>query len=214
MKPAVIDPPEIWSRLWEGFHGDVGWDIGANCGQTIPIMLDRFQTVFAFEPAEECWPYLTDLREQHPDLTWLPAAISDTTGDIDLIALPDKIDTGQLVTAGTCGMEWNPDRPDAAVRTLLSYTADHLVSEGTAPAPDFMKIDVEGHEQRVLFGARKTLAVHRPDLLIEFHSPELHTNCQALLEQFGYDVETVRHPHYRPGTPMYSQHGWLRATAS
>lgn len=208
MKPAAIDPPEIWAKLWKGFEGEYGWDIGANCGQTVPIMLDHFTQVIAFEPAEECFPYLEQFAG---NFTWLPIALSDRDDYIELVELPDKIDTGQLVTAGTCGMEWDPRRADAAIRTVTCRTVDGLISEGALHVPDFMKIDTEGHELRVLFGSRKTLAIQRPDLLIEFHSPELHDSCQALLEQYGYQCETIRHPHYRPGSPMYFQHGWLRA---
>ncbi len=208
MKPAVIDPPEIWHKLWKDWEGAYGWDVGANCGQTVPIMLERFTQVIAFEPASECWPYLQDFAG---NLTWLPIALSDQDDFVELIELPDKIDTGQLVTAGTKGMEWNPAQPGAHIRTVVCATADTLVSDGALHAPDFMKIDTEGHELKVLFGAKKILAVHRPDLLIEFHSPELHSSCQALLEQFGYICETVRHPHYRAGTPMWMQHGWIRA---
>lgn len=208
MKPAAIDPPEVWATLWNGFGGNIGWDIGANCGQTIPIMLDKFHQVIAFEPAEECWPYL---HQYAGNLTTLPIAISDRDDEIDLIALPDKIDTGQLVTAGTCGMEWDPDQPDATIRTVVSRSIDSLIRDGALETPDFMKIDTEGHELRVLFGARQQLAITRPDLLIEFHSPELHYSCQTLLEQYDYRCETVRHPHYRPGTPLWFGHGWLRA---
>lgn len=208
MKPAPIDPPEIWPRLWEDFGGDVGWDIGANCGQTIPVMQAKFNQVYAFEPAEECWPYLKAFEGHY---SWLPIALSDTNDDLSLIALPDKIDTGQLVTAGTHGMEWDPDLPEALIRTVPAYTVDWMIASKGLEAPDFMKIDTEGHELKVLFGARQTLAVHRPDLLIEFHSPSLHDSCQTLLEQFDYKVETVRHPHYRPGTHMWFSHGWFRA---
>jgi FkbM family methyltransferase len=208
MKPAVPDPPEIWAKLWQGFSGALGWDVGANCGQTIPIMLDNFEQVIAFEPAEECHPYLDEFDG---NLTWLPIALSDRDDHIDLLALPDKIDTGQLVTGGTLGMEWDPQQPEARLRTVISRTTDSLIADAALAVPDFMKIDTEGHELRVLFGARRTLAVHRPDLLIEFHSPALHDSCETLLESYGYKCETVRHPHYRPGTPMFFQHGWLRA---
>jgi len=208
MKPAAIDPPEIWAGLWEDFHGTIGWDVGANCGQTLPLMLERFEQVYAFEPAEECWPYLDTFQG---NVSWLPIALSDNDKHIDLVALPDKIDTGQLVTAGTRGMEWDPDRPGALTRRVICRTVDTLVAERSLPVPDFLKIDVEGHELRVLFGARRTLAINRPDLLIEFHSSELHSSCIALLEQFGYTYTTIRHPHYRAGTPLWYSHGWLRA---
>jgi FkbM family methyltransferase len=175
VKPAAIDPPEVWPQLWKDVTGTVGYDIGANCGQTIPVMLERFKQVYAFEPAEECWSYLNDIDG---NLTWLPIGLSDTDDNVDLICLPDKIDTGQLVTAGTHGMEWNPDRPGAQIRTIICRTIDTLILRGETLPPDFMKIDVEGHELRVLFGARQTLAVHRPELLVEFHSQQLHSSIK------------------------------------
>ena len=208
MKPAVSDPPEIERVLWKGFGGDVGWDVGANCGQSYEEMTTRFGTTLAFEPAEECWPHLRALADARYQM--LPVGLSDVDGTIDLVELPDKIDTGQLVTAGTVGMEWNPEHPDARTRRVTSYTADTMIAAG-ADAPDFLKIDVEGHELKVLYGAKKLLAVHRPDLLIEFHAPHLHRSIVDMLESYDYDVFTIRHPHYRPGTQMWFQHGWVRA---
>lgn len=35
--------------------------------------------------------------------------------------------------------------------------------------PGFLKIDVEGFEEEVLKGARRTITTHRPVLLLEFH---------------------------------------------
>jgi FkbM family methyltransferase len=211
MKPAAIDPPQVWPQLWQGFSGHTGWDIGANCGQTIPVMLEKFDHVVAFEPAVECASYLFELGTVDT-LTYLPYAVSDTDGEIDLLALPDKIDTGQLVTAGTHGMEWNPDRPDAVIRTVTARSVDSLIADNVLSPPDFMKIDVEGHELKVLFGAKRTLALTRPDLLIEFHSHDLHRLVKQTLDSYGYTCATIRHPHYQPGTELWFGHGWIRAT--
>lgn len=211
MKPAVSDPPEIEKSLWYGFGGGVGWDIGANCGQSYDEMMTRFDTVIAFEPATECAPYLDDLASTNTSYRWLPIGLSDTDSHVELVELPDKIDTGQLVTGGTVGMEWNPEHPDAVIRMVECRTVDSLVAEGL-PGPDFLKIDVEGHELKVLYGAKKELAINRPDLLVEFHAPHLHRSMVDLLEGYGYDVQTIRHPHYRPGTQMWFQHGWIKAT--
>lgn len=211
MKPAPIDPPEIHQQLWHGYHGRVGYDIGANCGQSLSEMTKRFLTVFAFEPAEEC----ADALEYWAGsgVTVLPIAVTDTDGDINLLALPDKIDTGQLVTQGTHGMEWDTEVPTAMLRTVNGRTIDSLVEE--IPPPSFMKIDVEGHEMYVLAGASHTLVDYAPDLLIEFHTPKLHDEIIEFLEDHDYpEPVTVRHPHYRAGSSMWFQHGWIRAFAA
>lgn len=209
MRPASIDPPEIWHILWADFRGDVGWDIGANCGQTLGVMGERFKHVYAFEPAAECWPYLE--AQAGPHLEVLALALTDTDGPLHLIELPDKIDTGQLVTAGTHGMEWDPDNPLANTRQVHGRTIDSLLRDGDMAAPDFMKIDVEGHEYKVLYGAKRTLAVVRPDLLIEFHTRDLHDQVRDMLVGYGYSCQTIRHPHYPPGGEMWWTHGWIRA---
>ena len=45
-------------------------------------------------------------------------------------------------------------------------TIDHQVALGYKP-PEFIKIDVEGHELQVLQGARETLKRYRPTLIFE-----------------------------------------------
>lgn len=205
MKPAPPDPPEINASLWGKVRpGNIGWDVGANCGQTIPFMRARFETVVAFEPAVECLPFLArypvDVRA---------FAVSDVDGTVDLAVLPDKIDTGQLCTFGTVGMEWDLTQPGTDLRTVRCLTLDTL-AKSLGP-PDFIKVDVEGHEAKVLAGAANLLTEEKPDWLIEFHAPELLEYCQNALHGFGYTTDVVRHPHYARGSTMWHQHGWICA---
>jgi FkbM family methyltransferase len=46
---------------------------------------------------------------------------------------------------------------------------DDLVASGRVPAPDVVKIDVEGAELAVLNGMRDTIARHRPAIICELH---------------------------------------------
>ena len=45
------------------------------------------------------------------------------------------------------------------------------------------------------------------------HRELLATNPEyrALLESYGYHVDTIRHPHYPVGSTLWKSHGWLRA---
>lgn len=51
-------------------------------------------------------------------------------------------------------------------------TLDSEVASG-APAPDFIKIDIEGYELEALKGARNTILRYGPDLFLEMHGETL-----------------------------------------
>ena len=55
---------------------------------------------------------------------------------------------------------------------------------------DFMKIDVEGHEARVLAGARRCLERFRPLILCEIHPSNQHSVFQ-IIAPLGYRAEEV-----------------------
>jgi len=210
VRPAAPDPPEIFGQLWEGFGGEYGWDIGANCGQTIPVMGWLFARFTCFEPCAASCAYA---RDAWPGRDIRLLAVSDHDGEVTL-AFPaaEQRETGQLVTPGTPGMEWSPpDWGEVELVTVPCRTADSLAAElGT---PDFIKVDTEGHERLVLCGAGQILAGGRTSWLIEFHSLENKVRCQNELRDWGYVVQVVRHPHYPEGSQLWSGHGWIRALA-
>lgn len=218
--PAPIDPPEVHNALWKGFEGSVGWDIGANTGQSLGEMAQRFSVVHTFEPAEECLPLLEHNAEliNNSDaegvVTVHPVALSDFDGTITLVDIPDKINTGQLVSIEAEGMEYDAKQQEAKLREVKAFKLDtYLTRIGKKNIPDFLKIDVEGHEWRVLKGAVQTIREWQPDMLIEIHSTALGEVVEKSLRGFGYQIEVVRHPHYdarRGLAHMYNVHYWLR----
>ena len=82
-------------------------------------------------------------------------------------------------------MKWSPEVTVARDRRItqgsISVSIDQLVATGAMPQPNHIKIDVDGHEPKVIAGAAKTLA--HPDLKtvlveIDFGSDA----CQAIIE--------------------------------
>lgn len=79
-------------------------------------------------------------------------------------------------------------------------TLDRIVESGRAPAPDLVKIDVEGYEARVLHGMERVLERDRPVLMLEIHpafmaqygdSPE---EMDRFLAERGYEKVLLRRP--------------------
>jgi FkbM family methyltransferase len=199
-------------------------DIGANAGQCIEQELYLFDRVMAFEPAEESFELLFAYCEEHRHTDRLFArqlALGAEVGELALVALPDKISTGQLVSYGAQGMEYDPAAPEGQVRTVPCTTVDALVLEqrmaqlefvslADVVLPDFLKIDTEGHEVAVLQGAEDTLNELRPQMLIEVHSETNGRVIDDILEDYDYRYEVIRHPYYEEFSPLWKTHYWMR----
>lgn len=172
--------PEI-RRLREWCRKDrIAIDVGAHRGVYSCYMLPRSRGVIAFEPL----PSLQEqLRQYFGDRIRLyPVALSDTDGQAEL-RLPRGLSS--CATIDTHNPLEVPDRRPietiaVTTRRLDSY---HFTNVG------FIKIDVEGHEERVLHGALQTLRESRPILLIEMeerHNPGSLARVTALLGDLGY----------------------------
>jgi len=216
-KGAPRDPLEVEEYLWKDAAGAVGIDVGANMGQSVDKMSRLFGLVVAFEPADESFQVLLADWKDNQSVMCEQLALTDHVGVLKTAVRMAPIMTGQLTAVD---MPYRGEHPEApAVANWGAEVAQRVVPCTTLDAelqrlfvkPDFVKIDTEGHEYQVLLGATRTLAEDRPRLLIEFHSADLHDKCVQLLEEAGYTVETVRHPHYPAGSYMYTMHGWLRA---
>ena len=83
-------------------------------------------------------------------------------------------------------------------------SVDNLVAHGL-PAPDVLKIDVEGYELHVLNGMRRTAEVKNCLVFLEFHEtllgPDARGELDATLRDLGLQVDqTFRAPLLRSET--------------
>jgi len=153
------------------------YDIGANVGFYTLLAASRAKRVIAVEPLAENVVYL----KRHLDMNGIcnvevwPVAVADQEGQEPFTAAG----TGNR-SQGKLGGE------GSMVRTI---TLDRICEICGPPA--LVKIDVEGAEYRVLLGARKCFAAHRPIILMSTHSTSLHLACVTLLTDSGYDVQQV-----------------------
>ena len=180
------DEADFREKYWHPKEGQQVVDVGASYGAYTLTALAMGASVVAYEPERSVLVDLVDNIE-------LNAGV-----DCDF-----NFDSARWA-ALPIGM-W--DEADEAV-DMASY-APHWPT-GTIAAPfrmatldsrgfkrlDWLKIDVEGCEDRVLRGAVETLKRCKPTVIVESHiflDAELTNKCRTILESCGYtDFEVVQ----------------------
>ncbi len=200
-----------WTSYWRGTHepalqatlvslggGDIAgwscWDLGAHFGLYSIGLARRVGPqgqVAAFEPNPQSYARL-ELHQRMNALPWLKihrAAVSDENGSAELYTYGDLSTT-------TTHLPYDGEQRHAHVVPLAVRTLrlDDLVRTGDLRAPQFVKIDVEGHGHRALGGMQETLAAARPTLIIGFHSRLEMEGVMALLTPFHYSARRIGDP--------------------
>lgn len=158
--------------------GDVVYDVGAHAGYHslfCSLLVGSTGKVCAFEPnPNNLVSIRRQLRLNSPNqVCLLPYALSDRSAGarLDTSYGPSQ---GQLSSSGDTQVE--------------ARTIDSLVADGSCPAPNVMKIDVEGHEHEVLIGAMNTLRKHRPIVLCDYNDDQTHALVMNILGPLSYEV--------------------------
>jgi FkbM family methyltransferase len=143
------------------------WDIGANVGVFTFAAANIIHTgkVLAVEPdiwlAQLLSRSLTINQDKGFDVTILPVAISDEVGtETFLIAARGRASNALQSAGGSSQMGGIRE-----VQTVPTLTLDILYKKTFRP--DFIKVDVEGAEVKVLEGAQDVLSNARPEFYIE-----------------------------------------------
>lgn len=194
------DTAEIFQIMQES-TGRLCFDIGANGGFLSQIFAEHFDTVVAVEPCIESFDDLHSLWHI-PNLIPLNVAISDRDGTVELGVKRLTHAWGELFTGDSLS-HWGPDYDK---REVTSKTLDSLAE--TFGLPDFVKIDTEGHEVKVLAGGTKVFQ-SAPRFVIEVHGKSLGEQCQQFLSSYDLAYRIVRHTAYRPEIGDWFNHYWL-----
>jgi|HubBroStandDraft_6_1064221.scaffolds.fasta_scaffold03294_8 FkbM family methyltransferase len=165
-------------RFYSGFvgPGDLVFDVGANIGTYSKMFLSLGATVVAVEPT----PSLIKDLQRIPRLKVEGCALGDADG-----VLPLSVSNLNLLNSLVPGWEKQiAGTHDGQVVNVPVTTLDALIAK--YGVPDFIKIDVEGYESKVLSGLSKLPKY----LSFEFHAAEIEAAiaCVKRLQgcQFNY----------------------------
>lgn len=210
---------DTWQSMLEGTHdaalfdavrlplaGRTCWDVGAHIGYhslMFAALTGLEGRTVAFEPNPANLSLQLHL-ERNPRLaariTVKPWALSDTTGKAKF-CFAEHVESGLSSGGHLVGADVPSSTQTCAYlkeTDVVTHTLDELVQEGTVPAPDLLKIDVEGAEAAVLNGGRDYLRAKRPVLMIEVHHVLQMMEVQQLLLSLGYQLQVVDREHATP----------------
>jgi len=140
--------------------GDIVFDCGANIGIFSIYAAKKAKMVYAFEPGKDEVVALSENKRLNNcnNIKIIPKAVLDKTEKAKLVLL--GVGSHYLVSSG------NKDKKAVDVQTI---SIDEFVKEENLERVDFIKMDIEGSEEKALLGAKETLRKFRPKLAISIY---------------------------------------------
>jgi len=166
--------------------GDVFMDVGANCGfySLLAVhLVGPVGGVHAFEPTPAVFALLERNALSKQQIKVSQAAVAEKEGKAHLLVDPVFTVVNSLVSS--------PGRKGSAVE-VQTLTLDAYCRSASV-IPTFIKIDVEGAEERVIEGARGILAQHEPIVSLEIlaENNQAHLRAAVLLAEMGYSSHRI-----------------------
>ena len=164
--------------------GNVVFDIGAHTGYYSLIastLVGSRGKVFAFEPLPRNIHFLNEhLRiNRITNVQVINSAVSDRNGTAHFSDKGSSFQ-GRLTVDG-----------DIEVNVVC---LDDLWKQAELPAPDVIKLDVEGAEFAVLLGAERLIRTARPVIFLATHGVEVQHQCEVWLQTSGYKLSSLNSP--------------------
>jgi len=165
-------------------NGGLTFDVGAHVGDRCGSFLRLGAKVVALEPQPHIFRALRLIYHKNKLATLCCKAVGAQPGLLEMHVNSDNptISTASsdLISAAQHAAQWQNQVWDSTIEVPVT-TLDALISK--YGVPDFVKIDVEGHEEEVLKG----LSCPLPALSFEFTTIQEHVAlaCIELLNRLG-----------------------------
>jgi FkbM family methyltransferase len=170
---------EEWEALWKfGQKGKCYLDIGANIG-VITVAMSKIAgdngRVIACEPNPHIYSLLVKMLEINQCQKALPLQ--------SIVSDEFKMNKFYVSEGSNLGVmsSLSANDPDSKIILLPSITVDSLTENEVII--DYIKIDTEGAEYKILTGSQHTLDVSRPLVQVEVHG--------QFMQKIAGDVETL-----------------------
>jgi FkbM family methyltransferase len=166
-------------------------DVGANVGHHVLAVAALCKSVLAFEPYEKVRSQLLEKirRNNLRNVHVFPYGLCDETTN-----RPFRPPSGS--NTGTGEFLWT-DYDQTGLESLQLAIGDEIVESSGITAIDFIKIDVEGQEERVIKGLQRSLQRYQPLVLFEVIKSESGSIANSVKSIFpsSYRIVTLQFNH-------------------
>ena len=187
-KLGSYEPQVVNAMVRHVRKGMVCYDVGANAGYLSLVLSKLAQEegrVYSFEPDPKNLSALkANLRNnRRKNMTIVEKAVSDKSGKVTFASFDYSL-------VGHIAHETTPE--DASLFSVEAISLDDFVFIEKQPAPDFIKIDVEGAELQVFEGGMKAIERHRPIVLAEVRAGDIWHAIEKRMKALGYQAEFLK----------------------
>lgn len=185
-KTILTKEPETLDWISTFKKADILWDIGANVGVYSLYAAAKGHSVLAFEPSPGNYYLLsrnTEINKLDNKILAYCIAFSDaTTRDTFFMG---NTELGSALNNFGEENDWQGKHIVAKLRqAMLGFTIDDFIEQFSPPFPNHIKVDVDGIEDKIINGAKKTLADKRcKSVLVELDA-EKGEYCQRVTKVF------------------------------
>jgi len=184
--------------------GWVVYDVGANIGYISLLLAQAVQDsghIYAFEALPDNFTRLqTNIRLNSLEdrITALHAAVIDASKPVTFMVGPSN---GMGKVVGSAGRQ---EVVYEQTLTVPGISLDETVYQTGHPAPQAVKMDIEGGEVLALPGMRRVLQEAHPLMLLELHGPESAQVAAQILRETGYRLYSMGpgYPEVAPGEAL------------
>jgi len=151
--PQGVDLFVDVKRLLPQFTANVVFDVGANIGQSAKGFARHFRhaQIYCFEPVSQTFAKLQRNIRGFPNIQCYNQALGNTAGTVTM-SLSVHSEASAIVDGSTRTPEIRGLTEDVQIGTLQSFCETHRIER-----IDFLKIDTEGHDLKVLEGGADLL---------------------------------------------------------
>lgn len=175
-------------------EGQCALDVGAHFGFYTLLLSRQVGTtgrVFGFEPTPRTMNIVQENVADKKNVSLIPLALSDHPGEADFIDFGPE--SAAFNSLKDISYEWADSGSRKVIRVQVSTLDEFCAEQGIVP--NFIKIDAEGVELKILQGGRETLR-HKPILSVEMRGSEEGSGNSAaitsFLKEFGYAPYSFR----------------------